>query len=126
MNTFDYIKNINSKDGYPDTLDGYESFIANKNFSNIQQTVLYANEINVDCDKQLNFDFYYYALPKGKRFGKWFKKQKVKSDISDVLNNIVAVYNCSMKKAQDIYDILESHNLLDQFTPKNIQGGKLK
>ena len=61
LSPFDYINMINNKTGIPENLEGYESFIVNRNFSHMADLILYVNEINVDCDKQLNFDFYYYS-----------------------------------------------------------------
>ena len=124
LSPFDYINMINNKTGIPENLEGYESFIVNRNFSHMADLILYVNEINVDCDKQLNFDFYYYLLSKKKRYGKWSKKQKENSAKKDVLNNIIEHYNCSMSKAQEIYDVLESNKLLKEFAVLTDKGGK--
>lgn len=124
LSPFDYINMINNKTGIPDSLEGYESFIVNRNYSQFAEIILYANEINVDCDKQLNFDFYYYLLSKKKRYGKWSKKQKETSAKKETLNNIIEHYTCSMSKAQEIYDVLESNNLLKEFATLTDKGGK--
>ena len=125
LTPFDYINMINLKTAIPETLEGYEQFITNKNYAQFLETVLYANEINTDCDPQLNFDFYYYALPKKKRFSKWAKRTKIVNSKKDVLNNIIEHYNCSMEKAQEIYNILEYDNLLKTFNAQVDKGGKI-
>jgi flagellar basal body P-ring protein FlgI len=52
------------------------------------------------------------------------KKQKENSAKKETLNNIVEHYNCSMVKAQEIYDILESNKLLKVFAEMTDKGGK--
>lgn len=126
MKLFDYIGIINLKGEIPDTLEEYNSFMVNKNFSNLQETVYYANEVNVEMDDRLNFDFYYYALPKKKRWGKWHKAQKPKKAYEDVLNNITEHYNCSKSKAQEIYEVLEATDQLKKFAELYDIGGKVR
>lgn len=120
---FDYIKIINGKTGYPDTLTGYENFIVNRNYSQGPETIYYANMINVNCDKQLNFDFYYYALPRSRKFNAWAKRDKEKASTKETLNKIIEYYNCSMSKAQDIYKVLEATNQISEFTARTDKGG---
>lgn len=123
---FDYAGIINSKsDAFPD-LEDYNNFMMNRIFSNTANTIFYANEINVNCDIQLNFDFYYNGLSKKKRYGKWHKRPKDDKKVLEVLNRIIEYYGCSMVKAQEIYDILESNNLLNDFAEKSDHGGKCK
>lgn len=123
---FDYINIINMKGEIPENLEEYNSFMVNKNFSNIAETVLYANAVNVEMDPKLHFDFYYYSLPKKKRWGKWHKAQKVQKKYSDVLNNIIEHYSCSKVKAEEIYAILEATNQLDKFAELYDIGGKVR
>lgn len=126
LGLFDFLNIINNKQEIPETLEGYDSFMMNRAFSNLQETVLFANMINVDCGNEFNFDYYYYLLPKKKRYAKWPKRAKEKSDTKNVLNNIIERFNCSLAKAQDIYAILDSKNLLDEYTEENFKGGKFR
>lgn len=128
ISPFDYAKIINLKliNEVPDGLSAYDPFMMNRIYSNIPDTVFYANLINVDCDPQYNFDFYYHALPKGKRYGKWYKKQKSAAKTETHINNITEHYNCSKTKAQEIYDILVNYNLLNDFLSEIDKGGKSK
>lgn len=127
LSPFEYANIINLKllDENTD-LSSYDPFMSNRIYSNIPETVFYANLINVECDKEYNFDFYYYALSKKKRFGKWHKKQKVTAKTDNYINNIIEHYNCSKVKAQEIYDILVSCNLLNEFSSAVEKGGKFK
>lgn len=124
---FDYIRIINMKEKYPDVFSGYEPFAANKTFSNLMDTVLFANEVNKSgIDPVMNFDFYYYGLSKKKRYGKWFKKSKENSKEKNYINNIIEYHQCSKEKAQEIYDVLDKCNLLDDFDALCDKGGKTK
>lgn len=124
---FDYIRIINMKESYPEEFTGYEPFMVNRAFSYNEDTILFANEINKpDIDVKLNFDFYYYGLPKKKRFGKWAKKDKIPQAKLNRLNNIVEYYNCSMKKAQEIYDVLDKCELMNDFDALSDKGGKTR
>lgn len=124
---FDYIRIINMKEKYPDVFSGYEPFTVNKSFSNLMDTVMFANEVNKSgIDPIMNFDFYYYGLSKKKRYGKWFKKPKENIKVKSYINNIIEYYQCSKDKAQEIYDVLEKCNLLDDFDALVEKGGKTK
>jgi hypothetical protein len=105
---------------------GYSPYLMNKLYSNIPDTVFYANIINVDCDEQYNFDFYYYGLSKSKRFGKWHKKQKQNMKEESIINNIMEYYNYSKSQSQEIYNIFVQHNLLNIFQTLIEKGGKNK
>jgi hypothetical protein len=79
MNPFDFINAINysKKDVMVDDLTEkeYNSFIVNRSLSNFSDTVLYANEMNINhhLDARLQFDFFINIIKKRKRFSKWNK-----------------------------------------------------
>lgn len=124
---FDYIRIINMKEKYPEEFSGYEPFAVNRSFSNLMETVLYANAVNKSgIDPIMNFDFYYYGLSKKKRFGKWFKKPKENPKEKKFINTIIEYYQCSSTKAQEIYAVLEKCNLLSDFEALSEKGGKTK
>lgn len=84
---------------------GYDSYMTNRIFSNTKDTVLYANEMNIrwnNLTKQQQFDFYYNALPKKRRFGKWHKNQ----DDREILDLISKAYGLSRKKAKDVVEFV--------------------
>lgn len=126
LSPFDYAKIIDKKGSPPIGLPDYDNFVINKIYSNNINSIIFANEINVECDKQYNFDFYYYFLDKRSHYGKWNKKEKENSLKKDTLNKIVLQCNCSQTKAQDIYDILENQNLLSAFIEEFDMGGRNK
>ena len=68
---FDFVKSINTKSGYIEELTGYNPFLTNKTFAMHLDTILLAEEMNQahQLSPQLQYDFYYYAVKRGKRFG---------------------------------------------------------
>lgn len=125
MTPFDYAKIINFKKELPSDLVGYDNFVMNRIYSNTLDSIFYANEINFECDKEYNFDYYYHGLSKGSRYGKWHKKAKEKKRDLDVLNKIMDVYNCSLSKAKEIYQVLENTNAINNFLDLADRGGKV-
>ena len=126
-NPFEITKNINKKSGHIDFGDDVKSvpiFVINKVFSNTVDSVLYANEVNkfsID-DNQMMYDFYYYALPLKNRFGKFNKKPKENDD--KFVKAIMSVYDYSLNKALDVYDILYPHK--EDILKLDFHGGKGK
>ncbi|QIG65674.1 DNA polymerase sliding clamp loader subunit [Ochrobactrum phage vB_OspM_OC] len=106
INIFDLVKSINKKEYmFSPDMEGklYNQFVINKAFANCKDSILYANMANQmpNMTDEMNYDFYYYALPKGYRFGKWFKKHE-----SDEIQLVMQVYNVSYRKACEIAGLL--------------------
>ena len=76
-NPFDFINNI-AKKIEPEDYDDYNPFLTNLSFSQRQDLVIFANEMNKyhSLDNHSQFDFYYYGLPKKNLFSKWNKKSE--------------------------------------------------
>ena len=118
MNPFEYTKAINDtkKDIMVDDLaeKGYNSFMVNRGLSYFNDTVLMANEMNVQhhIDSRLQFDFLINIVRKKRRFSKWAKPQ-VESDIEVVKQ----YYGYSNEKARQALTLL---------SPEQINGLKKK
>ena len=70
ISPFDYVKSINQKTPQYD-LSGYNPFLTNRAFAYHLDTILFAEHMN-QCHSlgpDLQYDFYYYAVRKGMRFG---------------------------------------------------------
>ena len=67
---FDYVKGINNKT-YDIDLSGYVPFLTNRAFAMHQDTIMLAEEMNQahHLSPLLQYEFYYYAVRRGKRFG---------------------------------------------------------
>ena len=124
MNPFEYVTAINmtKKDIMVDDLaeKAYNPFMINRSLSYFQDTVLYANEMNVNhtIDKRLQFDFFINMIRKRKRFSKW---QKSVSD-SDV-EVVKEYYGYSNEKARQALTLLTSDQL-DVLKQKVYKGGR--
>ena len=68
---FDYVKGINEKNYQGDDLKGYVPYLTNRAFAMHMDTVLLAEEMNQAhlLGPELQYDFYYHAVRKGRRFG---------------------------------------------------------
>lgn len=122
INIFDIIKSINQKNYmFDDTMSGklYNKFIVNTAFGNSKDSVFIAGVANQypNMTDKMNYDFYYYALPKAYRFGKWYKK----SDYEDV-QLVMDVYNLSYSKAVDVAALLNEKQL-KELEKKLFKGG---
>lgn len=89
MTPFDIIKIIYEKIPYDRAavIASYDAWIINWALTNTMDTLFYAEEMakNTHLSKETQFDFYYNGIPKGKRFGKWYKEDKSEESL---INNI--------------------------------------
>ena len=106
-NPFDYTKDIGDKT-YPDDFSGYNAWLTNSSFSQRNDTVFHANEINKyhRLGNKEQFDFYYYSLPKKKYFAKWAKASKIEH-----IDSICAYYDCSEREAMSYIKVLKEDQL---------------
>ena len=124
MNPFEYVNAINmtKEDIMVDDLaeKAYNPFMVNRSLSYFQDTVLYANEMNVNhtIDKRLQFDFLINMIRKRKRFSKW---QKAVSD-SDV-EVVKEYYGYNNEKAYQALSLLTSKHI-DELKKKVYKGGR--
>ena len=86
----------------------YSPYMVNRGFSNFQDTILHANEMNMrpDLFGAAQFDYYRAVLRKGKRFSKWTKSSKDKD-----LDAIQQVYQCSRIVAKQYFNALSKEDL---------------
>lgn len=75
----------------------YNAYIVNRGFSNFEDTILHANEMNQRHGLFLGaqFDYYRAVLRKRKRFSKWHKADK-----NADLDAIQQVYQCNRTVAK--------------------------
>lgn len=126
MNPFEYSKAINltKKDIMVDDLaeKEYNSFLVNRSLSFFPDTVLYANEMNINhhIDARLQFDFFINIIKKRKRFSKWTKATEIEN-----LDVIKEYYGYSDDKAKSVLNLFSNEELL---TLKNriYKGGRSK
>lgn len=126
MNPFEFVNDINfgkSNIMVDDiTEKAYNAFMVNRSLSYFNDTVLMANEMNLNAhlDNRLQFDFLINIVRKKKRFSKWAKAQ-TNSDVEVVKD----YYGYSNEKARQILPLLTSEQI-DDLKKKVYRGGKRK
>jgi len=124
MNPFEFVNAINySKDNImvDDIVEKqYNAFMVNRSLSYFQDTVLIANEMNINhhLDNRLQFDFLINIVRKRKRFSKWFKPES-NSDVEVVKD----YYGYSNEKARQALSLLTKEQL-EELKKKVNKGGR--
>tara|TARA_B100001287_G_scaffold172040_1_gene144857 strand:- start:861 stop:1238 length:378 start_codon:yes stop_codon:yes gene_type:complete len=124
MNPFEYVNAINmtKQDIMIDDIaeKAYNPFIVNRSLSYFRDTVLMANEINMNAhlDNRLQFDFLINIVRKKKRFSKFMKPETV-SDVEVVKE----YYGYSNEKAKSALTLLTSDQI-NELKKKVYKGGR--
>ena len=98
----------------------YSPYMVNRSLSYFHDTVLMANEMNLNhhLDNRLQFDFLINIVRKKKRFSKWEKVQQ-----NEDVEVIKQYYGYSNQKARQIHSLLTSEQI-DELKKKVYRGGK--
>lgn len=124
MNPFEFVNAINTtkQDIMVDDLveKAYNPFIINRSLSYFNDTVLMANEMNLNAhlDNRLQFDFFINIVRKKKRFSKFIKPETV-SDVEVVKE----YYGYSNEKAKQALSLLTSDQI-NELKKKVYKGGR--
>lgn len=81
----------------------YPPFIINRCLSGEIDSIMYANEMNMNyhIDNDMQYAFYLHSLRKRKRYSPWMKRQKIED-----LEYIKKYYNYSNEKAAEALKVL--------------------
>jgi len=126
MSPFDYLNAINTtkKDIMVDDVaeKAYTSFMVNRGLSYFPDTILFANEMNVNhhIDHRLQFDFFINIIKKKKRFSKWAKPINIEN-----LELIKEYYGYSNEKAKSVLSLLNGEQI-NELKLRMYKGGKRK
>jgi hypothetical protein len=138
LSPFDFINSINegsrginlmenSRADYSDTSTDIDSvdkqyvpFMINRGLSYFQDTVLFANEMNIrhNTAPKMQYDFLRNLIRPRKRFSKWSKKQDDGADVA----MLMAHYNYSAEKARNILPLFTSQALESLRQSRSIGG----
>jgi hypothetical protein len=139
LSPFDFINSINSgaigknlmEDCTADTSESltdqgradrqYVPFIVNRGLSYFQDTVLFANEMNIHSGlpAKMQYDFLKLAIRPRKRFSKWGKRQ----DDGEHISYIMKEYQYSSEAARSVLHLF-SQQQLETLKKKYDTGGK--
>jgi hypothetical protein len=89
---------------------GYSPFMINRGLSYFQDTVLLANEMNMNShlDHRLQYDFLRTAIRPRKRFSKWMKKT-----VPARIEVIKEYYGYSDEKAESVSDLISDDTICE-------------
>ena len=98
----------NMMDEAPSLENSYPTWIINKCLSSFTDTVLFANEMNMNwhISKRMQYDFYINSLRPRKRFSPWSKKESI-----DYLDEVREYYGYSYTKALEVIRVLSTDQL---------------
>ena len=126
MNPFEYVKAINTskKNIMIDDISEkeYPPFLVNRSLSYFQDTILYANEMNINhhIDHRLQFDFFINIIRKKNRFSKWLKPTEI-----DNIEIIKEYYGYSNDKAKSVLALFDKESI-DVLRQRIYKGGRSK
>ncbi len=120
LNSINFTKeNLMEED--PTCVKEYAPYIINKCLSGQIDSILFANEMNMNhqLDKDMQYSFYLNSLRKRKRFSPWIRKDKVQD-----LECVKQYYGYSNEKALQSLKILNKSQL--NFIKQRLETGGTK
>ena len=107
LNSINFTKEDLTKED-PNTIKEYPPYIINRCLSGHIDSVLFANEMNMNShlDKDMQYSFYLNTLRKRKRFSPWIRKDKIAD-----LECVKKYYGYSNEKAFQALNILNKTQL---------------
>jgi hypothetical protein len=120
LNSINFTKE-NLAEENPDLIKEYAPFIINKCLSGQIDTILFANEMNMNhhLDKDMQYSFYLNSLRKRKRFSPWLRKDKVQD-----LECVKQYYGYNNEKASQALKILNKEQI--EFIKQRLEIGGTK
>ena len=119
---FDWLQSINLKTEIDESLieKEYNPFMVNRGLSYFNDTVFWANEMNMKSflDKDMQYKFLLNTVKKGKRFGKWAKSEK-----DETIDMLVEFYQVNRQRAQEISRLLNTKQI-QTIREKMFKGGR--
>jgi hypothetical protein len=113
MELKDWLNSINQTkenlmDENPEAIKEYAPYIINRCLSGQIDTILFANEMNMNhhLDKDMQYSFFLNTIRKRKRFSPWLRKDQIKD-----LDIVKQYYGYSNEKAKQVLTILTKEQL---------------
>lgn len=110
LSPFDFAKSINEKTEnllkvQPEAEKDYNPFMVNLALSFSPDTVLHANQMNINfhLDKKMQYDYLFHSVRRRKRYDKWVKKDGV-DELT--LKVVMDVYKVGYRRAVEYSSLL--------------------
>jgi hypothetical protein len=120
LNSINFSKENILKDD-PSAIKEYNPFVINRLLSGEIDSVLYANEMNMNhhLDKDIQYSFYLNSLRKRKRYSPWIRKDTTKD-----LDYVKSYYGYNNEKAAQALKILNQTQI--DFIKQRLETGEKK
>jgi hypothetical protein len=107
LNSINFQKN-DLQDEDPTAIKQYSPYIINRCLSGFIDTIMYANEMNINnhLDGRLQYLYYLNTIRKKKRFSPWLKKDKIND-----LELVKKYYGYSNEKAKSALSLLNKEQI---------------
>jgi hypothetical protein len=107
LNSINFQKN-DLQDEDPTAIKQYSPYIINRCLSGFIDTIMYANEMNINnhLDGRLQYLYYLNTIRKKKRFSPWLKKDKIND-----IELIKQYYGYSNEKAKSALSLLNKEQI---------------
>jgi hypothetical protein len=110
---------------YVEDITGYNVWLTNRSLANFIDTVLFANVVNIynELDPQMQYDYLFYGVTKGRRFA---KKKKVIEEHPD-FTLVQDYYKYSAVRTREVLRVLTQEQIEIIKNKKNeSEGGYVK
>jgi len=113
------INSIHSKDYFFEE-KYYTPWIVNKSLGSFPELLYYVQQMNTHhtLSPEMQYDYYFYSIPKQKRFKKWLKKTN-NADNKNI-ETIATIFGLSLKKATIAWNLLtvdQKKLIIDSYAP---------
>ncbi|WZW73129.1 clamp loader of DNA polymerase [Vibrio phage TCU-VP03-AIR1] len=111
LSPFDFLNSLYMKDYImnDDVKSQYQAFMVNRGMSNGIDTVVHAyimDQVGSKLPPDMQYDYYYHAVRKGKRYNSWAKETKY-----EAVDMIMEIYQINKQKAIDVLHRLTDDEL---------------
>ncbi len=110
LSPFDFLNSIYMKNRVSESqISQYNPFMVNRGLSNGIDTIVHAymmDQYGSKLPKDMQYDYMYHAVRKGKRYNSWAKEPKY-----DSIDMIMEIYDLSKQKAIDVLQRLTEQDL---------------
>ena len=120
LNSVNFSK-INLLKEDPSAIKDYNPFVINRLLSGDIDSIMYANEMNMNhhLNKELQYSFYLNSLRKRKRYSSWIRKDTIKD-----IEYVKTYYGYNNEKAEQALKILNKTQI--NFIKQKLETGESK
>ena len=120
LNSINFSK-INLLKEDPSAIKDYNPFVINRLLSGDIDSIMYANEMNMNhhLNKELQYSFYLNSLRKRKRYSSWIRKDTIKD-----IEYVKTYYGYNNEKAEQALKILNKTQI--NFIKQKLETGESK